>query len=62
MTVSYYTYMIAQSLASHKESSLAICTRSMFMELVKHINLIGNILGISWITSELPEKYLWFEC
>ena len=46
MIAGYHTYATAQSSASHEGSSPAICTRSMSMELVKHIDPIGSILGI----------------
>jgi len=61
MTASYQTYTIAKSSAPREGSNPAICTRSTSVELVKHIDPIGNILGISWITSEPPGKCLWFE-
>ena len=58
MITGYHTYATAQSLAFYEGSSPAIYTRSIFMELVKHINQIGSIISISWITSELLGKYL----
>ena len=47
MIASYHTYMTAQSLAFYEGSSPAIYTRSMSIELVKYIDLIGSIIGIN---------------